>query len=159
MRGTYQQIREILNYMRGVHGEAATCCAAANDAFAEPNGASAERLQMLVGFFREGEVRVATHLNQGAEEAQAKVLDTWVQFVPTGDVDQALDDLRAATEEGLAPTFAGCLALHKQMVTALRHVAETVPGKEARDMLQQLADMEEQAMRELSMADRMGQDS
>ncbi len=158
MRETYQPIREILNYLRGVHGEAAACCAGAKDAFAEPNGASAERLQMLTDFFREGEVQVATHLNSGAEAAQAEVLDTWVQFVPTGDVDQALDDLHAATEEGPAPTFAACLALHKQMVKALRHLVEIVPAEEARDMLQHLADMEEQAMRELSMADTMGQD-
>ncbi len=101
MRGTYQQIREILNYTRRVHEAAAACCAAAN-------AASVERLHVLAGFFREGEVRVAKHLNQVAEGGLAEVLDTWVQFVPTGGVDQALDDLRAATAKGPAPTFAGC---------------------------------------------------
>ncbi len=151
MRMSYQQIRAILNDLRRVHEEAAACCGAAD-------GASDERLRLLREFFRDGEARLAARLKKAVEGAPVEVLDTWVQFVPTGGVDKALHDLRAATADGLAPTFAGCLALHEQMVKALRHLSEIVPAEEASDMLQHLADMEEQAIRELSLADTMRED-
>ncbi len=151
MRMSYQRIRDILSDLRRVHEEAAACCDAVDDA---PD----ERLRLLAGFFRDGEARLAARLKKAEETGRAEVLDTWVQFVPTGGVDKALQELRAATEEGPDPTFANCLTLHEQTVKALRHLAEMVPAEEAREMLQHLADMEEQAIRELSLADTMRED-
>lgn len=151
MRMSYQRIRDILSDLRRVHEEAAACCGAAD-------GASDERLRLLAEFFRNGEARLVAHLKKAEEGARAEVLDTWVQFVPIGGVDKALQELRAATEEGPDPTFASCLTLHEQTVGALRHLSEMVPTEEAREMLQHLANMEEQALRELGLADSMRQD-
>lgn len=148
---TYQQVREILNDIRRVHEEAAACCAAADDA-------SDERLRLMAGLFRDGEARLAMRLKQAEEGASDEILETWVQFVPTGGVDKALHDLRAATAEGLDPMFAGCMALHEQVVKALRHLSEIVPAEEAHDLFQHLAGMAEQANRELSLADTMRED-
>ena len=151
MRMTYQRIRDILDDIRRAHEEAATCCATAADT---PD----ERLRLLAGLFREGEERLATRLKRAEEDSQAETLDTWVQFVPIGGVDKALHGLRAAGEEGPDRTLENCLALHEQIAKTLRHLAEIVPAEEARDMLQHLANMEEQAIRDLSLADTMRED-
>ena len=154
---TYQQVHEILNDIRRVHEEAAACCAAVDDA-------SDERLRLLAGLFRDGEAQLAMRLKQAqegvraGEDARTDVLGTWVQFVPTGGVDKALHDLRTATTEGPNPTFAACMVLHEQMVKALRHLSEIVPAGEAHDLFQHLANMEEQAIRELGLADTMRED-
>ncbi len=154
---TYQQIHEILNDFRRVHDEAAACCAAVDDV-------SDERLRLLAGLFRDGEARLAMRLKQTQEGVPAEKstrtasLERWVQFVPTGGVDKALRNLRAATEEGPDPTFVACMALHEQLVKALQHLAEIVPAGEAHDLLQHLANMEEQAMRDLGLADTMRAD-
>lgn len=151
MRMSYQRIRDILSDLRRVHEEAAACCGA-------EDGVSDERLRLLAEFFRDGEARLAARLKKAEEGARAEVLDTWVQFVPTGGVDKALQELRAATEDGPDPTLASCLTLHGQIAEMLRHLAEMVPAEEAREMLQHLADMEEQAIRELSLANTMRED-
>lgn len=155
---TYQQIHEILDDFRRVHDEAAACCAAVDDA-------SDERLRLLAELFRDGEQRLAMRLKQTQEGAPAEEntraaasLERWVQFVPTGGVDKALRKLRTATEEGSEATFVACMALHEQLVKALQHLAEIVPAGEAHDLLQHLANMEEQAMRDLGLADTMRED-
>jgi hypothetical protein len=154
---TYQQVHEILNDIRRVHEEAAACCAAVDDE-------SDERLRLLAGLFRDGEALLATRVKQAQEggraggSARVGGLETWVQFVPTDGVDRALHDLRTATKEGSEPTFVGCMALHEQMVQALRHLSEIVSAGETSDLLQHLANMEEQAMRELGLADTMRED-
>jgi hypothetical protein len=158
MAMTYQQVHEILNDIRRVHEEAAACCAAVDDA-------SDERLRLLAGLFRDGEAQLAMRLKQSQEGVPveedtraAASLERWVQFVPTGGVDKALRNLRAATDEGSEATFVACMALHEQMVKALRHLAEIVPAGEAHDLFQHLANMEEQAMRDLGLADTMRKD-
>jgi len=154
---TYKQVHEILNDLRRVHEQAAACCAAVDDA-------SDERLRLLAGLFRDGEAQLAMRLKQAREGARAERgaravgLETWVQFVPTGGVDKAMHDLRTANTEGSEPTFVACMALHEQMVEALRHLSEIVPAGEAHDLLQHMANMEEQAMRELGLADTMRED-
>jgi hypothetical protein len=116
--------------------------------------ASDERLRLKQA--QEGEP--AEDGGAAEEDVRAVVLETWVQFVPTGGVEKALRDLRTATKEGSEPTFVGCMTLHEQMVKALRHLSEIVPGGNAHDLFQDLANMEDQAMRDLGLADTMRED-
>ena len=148
MRKTYQTVRDILDHIRRIHEEAAGHCAAAQ------RGAD-DRLRLLAELFQDGQARLSRQVREVEAGGPGELLDTWVQFVPVEGVDKALRALRGEAGKHPDATFANCLALHEQLIGALRHLAETVPAPESREMLQHLADMEEQAMHQLGLADTM----
>ena len=148
---TYQQVREILKHIRRVHEEAAAHCAETGDT-------DDERLRLLAEFMRSGEERLSNQIATIEEGAQADILETWVQFVPTGGVEKALQALRASDSEDGGATVANCLALQKQIAASFRHLAEILPSPEAQDTLRHLADMEERAIHEWGLADTTRED-
>lgn len=148
---TYQQVREILKRIRRVHEEAAAHCAQTGDT-------DDERLRLLAEFMRSGEERLGKQIAAVEEGAQAEVLETWVQFVPTGDVEKALRALRESDAEGADATFGSCLQLQAQIVAAFRHLAEILPSPEAQETLRHMADMEERAIHEWGLADTTRED-
>jgi len=86
---SYQQVKDIIHILRRVHGEMSQLCKAAASAQGETKtgmllNTLAERQQHMVGFFDTSE-----------DDADKKILETWVQFVPSEHVEQHLRKMEA----------------------------------------------------------------
>ena len=149
---TYQQVREILTDICRVYETAARCCARAADT---PN----ERLRLLADFLRSGEQRLRNYVESAADSGQADILDTWVQFVPTGGVEKALRALQASSDQKSAETTVQkCLELQAEIVALLRHLSETMQVPEVSELIQRLAEREERAVHQWGVTAAMKQD-
>jgi hypothetical protein len=138
--------------IRRVHYEAAEVCTDAAD------GPDA-RLSLLADFFRQGEEALGDHLKSFERDEPTGVLDTWLQYVPTAGVDDALAALHVARYQGPEATVTRCLELQEEIVRLLRQLAEDLAAPTVREALRELADSEEAAVRELGLADVMQQDA
>lgn len=152
---TYKQLREVLGAVQRVHAEAAGCCTDVRDT---PD----ERLRLLADFFRRQEDALGQRLTtSGPPEApeMPDVLDTWVQFVPTKRIDDALTALCAARDRGASATLKRCLDLQGEIVEFFRQLAENLDAPRAREMLRDLAESEHSGLRQLGLADTMQKDA
>jgi hypothetical protein len=139
---TYQQFRDVFY-------EAAECCA-------RSAGAPDERLGLLADFFRQREEALGRRLKSWEDTERASVLDTWVQDAPAQGVEKALAALRAARDQGASTTLKKCLDLQEEIVKLLRQLAESPNAPTVREALEELAASEENAVKELGLADMTG---
>lgn len=87
---SYQKIKDIIHILRRVHDEMSQVCKAAASAQGENKtgmllNTLAERQKHMVDFYDTSEV-----------DADKKILDTWVQFVPSEHVEQHLRKMEAS---------------------------------------------------------------
>ncbi len=142
----------MLGNIRRVHEEAAECCARAA-------GTPNERVQLLTDFLRSGEQRLDNYVESAVDDGQADLLDTWVQFVPTGGVDNALKALQASSHhESAETTVQKCLELQAEIVALLRHLSETIQVPEVSELIQRLAEREERAVHQWGVTAAMKED-
>jgi hypothetical protein len=142
----YQQLREVLANLRRAHNEAGACCAEVADA-------RDERLTLRADFFRKREEALASRLESFEDGKHKRVLDTWVQYVPSREVEASLEGLRAARDRGSGAVLAECGELQRAIVGFLRQLAKNLEAPNVREILQDLAVAEEGALKELSMAE------
>ncbi len=142
---TYRTIREIIHHVRTIHLEAAKQCS-------EADYSRDERLQLLAKLFRRQETALANTLQEYSEVGQRDVLETWIQFVPTDETDQALEALRESTDKSTDTIVRRCLELQEQIVEFFRQLAESSGVPEAQRVLENLAELEHGALQELRMS-------
>lgn len=148
---THQRLRETLNYIARVHFQAAECCG-------DSASALDERRRLLADFFRQREERLGQCLRSLQSGGQTAVLETCVQYVPTEDVDKALGALRAAGDQGASTTLKKCLRLQEEVIRLVRQLADNLNMPPVREVLHELAASEEEATKELALADVTQQD-
>jgi len=143
---TYKQLREILDYVRHVHRQAAVYCG-------DSANAGDERRRLLADFYEQREQALAGWLASLRNDEQTAVLDAWVQYVPNEGVDEALTALRRAQDQGSLATSKGCLRLQEEIIRLVRQLADTLNMPPVHDILLALAAGEEHALKQLALAD------
>jgi hypothetical protein len=142
---TFTQLRDILDQIKQVHFQAAECCA-------ESPHADDERLNMLVDFFRQWEERLGGWLASLQEQQRQALLSTWIQYVPSDGVDQALAALRKAQPDGPASLVRSSFKLQDEIDSLLRQLADNLDASDVRELVLSLAAFERRATKELSVA-------
>jgi hypothetical protein len=143
---TYQPLRDIFDHIAHVHHHAAECCAKV------AHGPD-EQVQVLADFFRQREETFGTYSKSLEGGQQTAVLDTWLQYVPTQDLVEALTALRAArNQKDSNAIFTKCLELQGKIVALLKQLAANLHAPTVRDVLQNLAVSEEAALKPLETA-------
>ncbi len=149
---TYRTIREIIDHVRTIHIEAAKQCE-------EADYSRDARLQLLAKLFRRQETALANTLQEYSEVGQLDVLETWIQFVPTDETHQALEALRESSGESTDATVRRCLELQEKIVDFFRQLAEFSGAPDAQEVLGNLAELEQGALKEMGMGDAWKDDA
>ena len=86
MNMTFTQLHDVFDHIKQVHYRAGECCARARNT-------ADERLNLLEEFFGRWEDRLGHCLESLENEGEDTLLDTWVQFAGTDNVDYALAEV------------------------------------------------------------------
>ena len=92
MNMTFTQLQDVFDHIKQVHYRAGECCARAKNT-------ADERLNLLEKFFGRWEDRLGHCLESLENEGEETLLDTWVQFPGTDNVDHALAEVCRAQSE------------------------------------------------------------
>ena len=142
---TYQSIREILADLKRIHVQAAECCTSAATG-------SNSRPALLADMFRRHNEFLARSLSQSSDRDLDRALATWVQFVPTQQVKEALESLKEVPAEDVDEVVCRAMTLQNEIITALHQLADSAKPTMARHLLSELAHLEQGQMRELGWA-------
>jgi hypothetical protein len=113
----------------------------------------------LADYFRRCEAALGTRLQQSQSEARAELLDTWIQFAPTQELDQALSSLRQVRDGDADEILSQSLELQTEIMAVFRELAGSMAVPEVCEVLLDLADQEESVAEELGLAKVMDRDA
>lgn len=135
LRQSYQQIKDIIQILRRVHDEMNKICKTASATQGETRlglllEALAERQQHMVVFFDTSQF--------GADE---KILETWVQFVPSEQVERHLQTMQA-TETTPEDIPNQVLQVQQDIAELIPVIEEESESEEVGEFVQTLADRE-----------------
>jgi len=142
---TFIQLRECLSHIGQIHKEVADISSRAN---VTKDGHAA----LLVDFFRDWERRLSKCYSAIPEHEQKAFLNSWIQYAGNEDVESALARVREAEHSQPEELTARSLELQEQILAWLRELADYDHPPEVRERLRMLADYEEKATRDLSVA-------
>lgn len=145
MNTTFQQLKDIFAIVDRVHKEVAGICASAGEI-------QDERLKLMVKFFLQWENRLVHGFESLPTEEKQPLLDTWVQFAGTEELDNAVADLRQCPRGDPDKLLSKCFQVQSQILDLLRELSGSQPVPEVREKLSRLAEFEETATRNLSAA-------
>jgi len=141
----FEQVRDILDQIKLIHRQAASHCF-------ESEHSSDERVNLLMEYFRQWEEALRSWVESVESSERSTVLDTWVQFGTTREIDEALTSLRGAQREGPDALVSRSLELQQEIVEFLRQLAGSLDTPDAHNLVLDLAEFEEGANRRLGMA-------
>jgi hypothetical protein len=142
---TFSQLKKVLGHIREVHYEAARKCDQARDD-------RDERANLLSIFLQRSEKylgRCLDSLDSLESEQNHKVINTWVQFVGTRQLDEALATLQNAKRPTMDELVSMVLDLQQRLIDLLEQLANSGPPPEVQQVIADLAEFERQATRQL----------
>ena len=152
MKTTFTQLKDVLQRIKQIHDEASDLCTHALDV-------EDERSDLLVDFFGQWERRLSHCFESLPPQREKTILDTWVQYAGTEEVEAALVDVRRAQHQDPDELVAKLLELQEQILQLLSQLAETQPTPDARQILSALVEFEQKATGDLSSAIVMRRDA
>ena len=147
---TFTQLRDVFEHVKQAHRRAAEYCKQA--ARPSETGQPDERLRSLADYFQQWEERLARFLDSLNDQQPDLLLETWLQFSGTDNVDQALDDLCATSIDEPRKLIDKSLVLQEQVVVLFEQLTGELDPSEQRDQMESLTEYERQAARELATA-------
>ena len=148
---TFTQLRDVFDYVKGVHYEAAQCCAAAAEL-------PEDRQSLLADYFRQREEALGKQLATSQTQEGSEELDTWIQNIPNHAVDQALASLRQVSKHDTSELVKRALELQEEIVKMLRELAASLNVPKVSELLSAWAEQEKTTANQLGLAKLMQQD-
>lgn len=149
---TFTQLRDLLDYLKNVHEQAAECCAQAKYS-------TDQRVNLIVDLFGQWEQRLERFLDTLERGQRTAFLDTWVQFAPTEDIDEALSAVKQGRDQPPEILVRRCFDLREQILALFDLLADRLKAPEVREQLSDLAEIERKATKDLGIADIMRRDA
>ncbi len=148
---TFRKLRELLRYLIDIHRETAKLCE-------ETAERAEERLAMLAQSIREKENPTFGRLEALAKDERIDALGSWVQFIPTDNLERVRAELRHAAEHEQEHFPEKTIQLHQEIVAMLKTVAEKIHSPLASGLVEELATFELQVLQQLQMTREMQYD-
>lgn len=146
MRGCCKQVREFVDFGKHLHARIAE----RYDQLCEK--AELERVKMLLEYLSRHEHHLEQTLARFEKEAHGGMLETWLEYSPTLDVDAVMQASRLPENPSTDAIFAAALAFDDTLVKLYREVAEKTHDPRTRALFQDLLRLEEQEKIQVSRA-------
>ncbi len=135
---TYQSVREILENVRRFHRRLRREVEAAEQTIGD------RRSDYLLESFRRGEREMDRALAQYENEGDSAVLDTWIQYVPTEDLERFLNESPMPTGEKPEDVVEWKQEFDKALAAFYRQLADQDSAPRVQEFFESLAAMVEQ---------------
>jgi rubrerythrin len=133
----YDQVRDVLKNVRSFHKELAQTC----EELAEQT--DDERLQLLMDIVQKHEERFSTVLGQYESDTAEGVLNTWLQYAPTEEIQTALQSARLADANGIGEVAEKVWEFEQALIALYRQLAESISAPRVQELFQTLLEQEE----------------
>lgn len=144
---SYKQLRDVIQRIEQVHGEAAKQCLRAE------SGEFHERLRWIADRFKQWEQMLHDGLQALEQDQQQQALNTWVQFDASDEIDATTDELRKISHDNAGEAIQLCMRLQNQIVTFLRNLAGGLNAPRVSELLLDVATAEEGVARQLGFSE------
>ncbi len=152
MAYTYVPLQDIFQQIRQTHAAAAEHCSKV--AAAVPG-----RSELLARYFQQRQQALITALESLGDQQETKTAETWVQYAPTEEMEEALASLCATEKTDVQEVAARALILQSAIVDLFDKLANNQVLPEIRELLLQMGRFEQAAAQELGMAQTMEGDA
>jgi hypothetical protein len=148
---TFRELRDVIHYLIELHREVAD-----QSEIAAEKGE--ERVSMLARSIAEKEKPTFGRLEALEKDERIGILENWVQFIPTDDVDRARSELRQAALEAQEKFPEKVLHLHQEIIIMLKSVADKINAPMASGLVEELGTFELQILQQLQITREMQYD-
>ena len=140
----YQQVREILNSVRQFHRRLR------HEVDAAYPGTDDPRAKFLLRSIRRGEQELDLALAKYAKEGERSVLDTWIQYVPTEEIETVLLSGELPPHSSPEDILEWKLEFDASLADFYRQLADQVSAPRAKELLESQAALIEQRLSDQS---------
>lgn len=130
-------VRDIITQIRGMHRQLGALYQTMGDA------AARERVKLLLYYVSRHERNLEEALSQYQQQAKKAVLDTWYKSSAGDPVADYMDPVRITPDMTTEAVVKTVLEADQRLVLQFRHLAETGPSEEVRELFQKLIAIEE----------------
>lgn len=134
----YDQVRDVLKSVRSFHKELAETCGSLGEQTDD------ERLQLLMDIVRQHEERFSTVLSHCEVDTAEGVLNTWLQYAPTEEIQTALQSARLADVTSVAEIAEVVWEFEQALIALYRQLAESTSAPRVQELFGRLVEQEEQ---------------
>lgn len=134
---SYEQVRDVLATVRTFHRELGAACGRLSQESDD------ERLQLLMDIVRQHERRFADVLDRYEEDAAEGVMNTWLQYTPTEQIQSALQSARLAHADSVAEIAQVVWEFERALIDLYRQLAESTAAKRVQELFDALLELEE----------------
>ena len=146
MRSCCKQVRDFVDFGKRLHARIGQVYEALNEK------AESERVKMLLEYLSRHEQRLEQTLARYEHERRGSLMDAWLEYAPSLDVDAALTASTLPEQPSTDEIFTAASAFDDTLVRLYREVAEKVNDPKVRTLFQDLLYLEEQERIQISRA-------
>lgn len=132
----YEQVRDVLDYGIDLH-------VALRELYYRLGEQSDQtRVKMLLDYLSRHERNREAALQQFEEGSRKSILDAWLQYAPSSTIEQMLKDRVIRPDMNVDDVIKIAMAFDDALITLYREAAREIDDPHAREVLQNLAEME-----------------
>ena len=138
-----ETVKDIIMRVRGLHNQLSWFYEAMGD------GASKQRVKLLLQYVSRHERNLETALRQYQEQANQSVLNTWYKASPGNEIAKDISDLKITPEMTTEEVISLVLAADRKLVNQFRQLSENAASEDVRELFQKLIAIEEREEHQL----------
>lgn len=132
-----KQVKDFLDYGRGLHGEIQAFYDSLNE------HTDKERLKMLLGYLSRHEQHMEESLHRFEQVTRKEILDVWLSHAPRVSIQDMVGQCGVAERMGLDDVVDMALKFDAAMIKLYRDVAEHANDAQVKGVFQNIVSMEE----------------
>lgn len=132
----YHQVRDVLKTIRLFHNQLARACERLGDQTDD------ERLELLMTIVAQYEQRFSAVLNRYEADVAEGVLNTWLQYAPTEEIQDALQTAELADANSVAEIAQMVWEFEEALVNLYRQLAESTAVPRVQELFSSLLEQE-----------------
>jgi len=139
----FDQVKDIIEYSQEIHDR----LAGFYDELSDKHQSS--RIKMLLDYLRRHERNIAECLSQFENDTAQKMMDTWLEFAPTTNINEKIKYLPLHSDITLAQIVETALDVDNAIVALYRDLKDHVDLPELKELFENMIEMEDNEKKRL----------